>query len=263
MTDWMSGEHVDPVDPSWAARRLSFGAVADMYDRARASYAVAAVDWVLPDGARRVLDLAAGTGKLTQVLVGHDLDIVAIDPSEPMLELLRRKLPDVDARAGSAEATGLPDADVDAVVIGSALHWFDRPSADSEVARVLRPGGIVGVFGNRRDHSVPWVADLDALIAGRTELKQQNKRETRAATFDAELFGPVEVAEFPFRQELDADGLADLFSSRSYVIGLNDADRARLLDEIRDFARTHADLAGRSTFELPYLTIARRQIRRP
>jgi SAM-dependent methyltransferase len=262
----MNGQYVapaDPADPSWQARRLSFGAVADVYDHARASYAAAAVDWVLPEGARRVLDLAAGTGKLTQVLIGRDLEIVAVEPSEPMLDILRRTLPAVDARVGSAEATGLPDADVDAVVIGSALHWFDRPSADVEVARVLRPGGTVGVFGNRRDHSVPWVADLDLLIAGRTELKQQNKRETLTANFDVDLFGPVEVAEFPFRQELDADGLADLFASRSYVIGLNEVDRSRLLDEIRDFARTHPDLAGRSTFELSYLTVARRQVRRP
>ncbi len=223
---------------------------------------LAAVDWVLPEGARRVLDLAAGTGKLTEVLIGRDLEIVAIDPSEPMLDLLRRKLPEVDARVGSAEATGLPAADVDAVVIGSALHWFDRPAADVEVARVLRPGGVVGVFGNRRDHSVQWVADLDALIAGRTDLQGQNQRETGTALFDPDRFGPVEVAEFRFRQELDADGLADVFASRSYVIGLNEADRAQLLEDIRHFAHTHPDLAGRATFELPYLTIARRQVRR-
>ena len=239
--------------------RLRFGAVADTYDRGRPGYAAAAVDWAL-DGRRRVVDLGAGTGKLTAALVARGADVTAVEPSEQMLAVLRSNLPEVDARVGSGEVTGLPDDAVDAVVIASALHWFDRPAADREIARILRPGGIVGVFRNQRDTSVPWVAALEELIAGRTDVRQVQRSElSRQAPLDAALFGPPRRGEFPFRQLVDAELLVDLFASRSYVIDLDDSPRAELLDEIHDFARTHPDLAGQDEFDLPYLTVVMRQ----
>jgi SAM-dependent methyltransferase len=243
--------------------RLSFGSIAAMYDRARPSYADAAVDWTLPPGTQRVLDLAAGTGKLTAMLATRGLDVVAVDPSEPMLAQLRHNRPDVDARLGSAEAIGLPDNDVDAVVIGSALHWFERPSADREIARVLRPGGVVGVFQNRRDVSVQWLKDLESLLDVLTP-KHRHPDQQRALRipFKATLFDPPEVAQFRFSQELDADGLAELLASRSYLIALSPDERTDVLDQVRALARTHPDLAGRERFELPYLTVVSRSTRR-
>ena len=189
--------------------RLRFGAVADVYDRARPGYAPPRLDWVLPDrrappGARpgrrhRQADAACWSTAA--------LEVVAIDPSEPMLAVLRANLPGVDARVGSAEATGLPDADVDAVVIGSALHWFDRPAADREIARVLRPGGVVGVFRNRRDHSVPG-SPTSRLLDRRhaPTCSRQQRRCAATAGFDADRFGPAELAEFPFPQQLTPTG---------------------------------------------------------
>jgi SAM-dependent methyltransferase len=242
---------------------LRFGGVADIYDRGRPGYAAAAVDWVL-DGRRRVLDLGAGTGKLTAALLARGAEVTAVDPSAPMLAVLKATHPEVDARLGSGEATGLPAGAVDAVVIASALHWFDRPAADREIARVLRPGGVVGVFHNRRDKSVPWVAELDQLIAGRTDVRRVQRSELgRQAPLAAEWFTPPEQGEFPFRQTVNAELLVDLFASRSYVIDLDHARQVELLDEIRAFAATHPDLAGQAEFELPYDTVVVRQARLP
>jgi ubiquinone/menaquinone biosynthesis C-methylase UbiE len=242
--------------------RLRFGDVAELYDRARPEYAADALRWLLEPGMRRVLDLAAGTGKLTAVALGQGCEVIAVDPSEQMLAHLRARFPDVDARLGSAEHIDLPDGGLDAVLIGSALHWFERPDADHEIARVLRPGGVVGVFQNRRDKSVPWVAALNDLLHAKTHRRTHPGGRSRHEPFDATLFEAPETARFPFSQTLDADGLADLYASRSYVIDLPEPDREALMVELRTFARRHPDLAGRDTFELPYLTEVIRSIRR-
>jgi ubiquinone/menaquinone biosynthesis C-methylase UbiE len=245
-------------------RRLAatFNSAAELYERARPDYAVDAVTWLLPQRAQRVLDLGAGTGKLTVDLVGRGLDVIAVEPAPAMRAQLRARLPGVDVRSGSAEATGLPDGHVDAVFIAAALHWFDRPAADREIARVLRPGGVVGVLANQRDTSVAWAAALDELLARRLAGLPRSPRSTDEATFDPELFEPPQRAAFPHRQDVDAAGLADVVATRAYVIDLSDPARVALLDEVRDLGRNHPDLVGREHFEMPYLTIAVRSRRR-
>jgi SAM-dependent methyltransferase len=245
-------------------RRLAatFGSVADLYERSRPGYAPAAVDWLLPPTARRVLDLAAGTGKLTAALVDRGLDVVAVEPAPEMLAQLVARLSTVDARAGSAEQTGLPDNDVDAVLIAAALHWFERPAADHEIARVLRPGGTVGVFVNQRDTSWPWMRDLNQLLTAWIGDRPRPLHTTDAARFDPALFTAPERAEFPNPRVVDADGLADMVATRSYVIALPASERSALLDEVRQLARTHPDLAGQENFELPYITVAVRSRRK-
>lgn len=236
----------------------SFDSAAELYERARPGYCADAVRWALPSEAKRVLDLGAGTGKLTVTLVELGLSVIAIEPSEAMLDELRAALPSVDARIGAAEATGLPDEDVDAVVIGSALHWFERPSADDEIARVLRPNGVVAVLSNRRDTSVAWVAALSELLGALLPDVARPAHSTDLARFNAEMFGPAETAAFAYSQWLDADGLADLVASRSYVISLDNEDRATVLAAVRELATKHPDLAGHETFEMPYFTVVAR-----
>ena len=145
-------------------RSLSFGAEAAAYERGRPSYPPEAIDWLLPPGARDVLDLGAGTGKLTTRLVERGLDVVAVDPIPEMLELLSNSLPDTPALLGTAEEIPLPDDSVDAVLVAQAWHWFDPERAVKEVARVLRPGGRLGLVWNIRDERLGWVKDLGRII---------------------------------------------------------------------------------------------------
>ncbi len=145
-------------------RSLSFGSEAAAYERGRPSYPPEAIDWLLPPGARDVLDLGAGTGKLTTRLVERGLDVVAVDPIAEMLELLSSALPDTPALLGTAEQIPLPDNSVDAVLVAQAWHWFDLERAVAEVARVLRPGGRLGLVWNTRDERLGWVKDLGRII---------------------------------------------------------------------------------------------------
>ena len=249
------------VDPETRQRlAATFDTASHLYDRARPGYATAAIDWVLPENASVVLDLAAGTGKLTAGLTGRGLDVVAIDPSPAMLAVLRETMPEIEVRLGTAEQTGLADATVDAIFIGSALHWFERPAADREMHRVLRPGGVVGVVGNVRDVSQTWVIELNELVDAALDggVKPDNYR----VPLDSGLFTEPEVRRFPYSQTLDPDLLAELVASRSYVIAMEPARRDALMAQIRELAATHPDLAGRSRFELRYETIVSRFRRR-
>ena len=237
----------------------TFDSVADLYDRVRPRFAEAALDWVLPEGVERVLDLGAGTGKLTVSLVERGLDVVAVDPSAHMLGRLRDNFPDVDARIGTAEDTGLMDASVDAVVVGSAFHWFARPGADAEIARVLRPGGVAGLLWNRRHPDSRTAAAFDEAQAHRNEPWPQRSADVE---LDPLLFTETERRDFPHSQLVTPDQFVDLVASRSYVIEMQEPERTELLDGVRDFVRTAPDLAGRTEFDLPYLTLARRAYRR-
>jgi ubiquinone/menaquinone biosynthesis C-methylase UbiE len=129
--------------------RFSFGAAATAYAEHRPDYARAAVRWALERApGPRVLDLGAGTGKLTAVMAALGADVIAVEPDPAMLAELRRALPDVLALPGRAEAIPLPDASVDAVLVGHVLHWFDMAVAGPEIARVLVPGGILASLWN-------------------------------------------------------------------------------------------------------------------
>jgi ubiquinone/menaquinone biosynthesis C-methylase UbiE len=233
----------------------TFDDAAELYERVRPDFAAAAVEWALPHDARRVLDLGAGTGKLTEALVARGLDVIAIDPSPNMLDQLRAKLPTVDARVATSEQTGLADHSVDAVVAGSAFHWFTRPDADREIARVLRPGGAVALLWNIRDPDSQTVQAFHLAQAHATETQPPDHSRVE---LDRRWFGPTEVREFAHAQTLPPEQLVDLVASRSYVIAMAEPERSELLDRVRRFVRTSPELAGRDTFDLPFLTVVRR-----
>ena len=231
----------------WRERGGSFGAAADVYDRSRPAYPVDAVRWALPERAQRVLDLGAGTGKLTQVLLDLGLDVVAVEPSEQMRAYVPAR---AEVLAGSAEQVPVADASVDAVLVGQAFHWFDRAAALSEVARVLRPGGTLGLLWNERDETVGWVRAVWDLFSGEPE------RPGSGPPFTATpQLGQPECRTFGLVQRLDADLLVDLVASRSALITLPEDERVEVLHRVRALAPED------EPFDLPYTTEVWRSVR--
>jgi SAM-dependent methyltransferase len=234
-----------------------FGQVADVYDRSRPGYPTAAVQWLVGSDPRRVLDLGAGTGKLTAALAAAGHDVVAVEPDARMLHVLRDSIPGVDARLGDAEAIPLATADVDVVAVGQAFHWFDHDATLPEIARVIRPRGHLAVVWNVRDASVPWMPELSRLIGSADAVPIDAVRPAFGAP---EFFGAVEESTVAHSQVLDLDGLLGLVRSRSYIV-------VRPLDEqtaiLADVARLYHLYAGPAGLEMPYLTHCFRAERSP
>jgi SAM-dependent methyltransferase len=240
-----------------AVRANSFGAAAAEYERGRPPYPDEALDWLLPPGARRVLDLGAGTGKLTRHLVERGLDVVAVEPSDGMRRELRQAVPGARALAGSAEQIPLRDGTVDAVLAAQAWHWVDPARAVPEVARVLSPGGTLGLMWNIRDEREPWVAELGRLIH-----KAPGQEEYSTLPGVGLPFAPVERFDVGWTYHLTALALLDMVASRSYVITSPPERREAILTSVRNMLQTDPALAGRPDIALPYVTRCSRT-RRP
>jgi SAM-dependent methyltransferase len=234
-------------------RGLSFGPAADRYDALRPSYPSEALRWALGEQPLRVLDLGAGTGILTRDLRALGHEVVAVEPDPLMRARLQAASPEVTALAGRAEQVPLPDGSVDAVVAGQAYHWFDPVPAHAEVARVLRPGGVFAPMWNTRDESVPWVAALSEIsdddTAGRGIREPVPKFRDFGPSFD-----PVDRQRFRHATRHDPDSLVGLIATRSYYLTASPQRQAELERRVRELCATHPDLAGRDSFDLPYLT---------
>lgn len=258
------------VDPT--TRRLSFGAEAAAYARFRPTYPLEAVQWVLGAQTRsgtRVLDVGAGTGALSAVLVSAGLEVTAVEPDAGMRGVLAAALPAVSVLAGSAEQVPLPDSSVDAVLVAQAWHWFEPRAAVTEFSRVLVPGGVIGLLWNMRDDSVPWQGELSGIIGGEDTIRAarepgsvagslRDPDSLEAARAAVPQLAEPERAMFPHRVSHTVDSLVGLVSTFSYVRLSPRRDDA--LAAVRDLALTHPDLAGRSTFELSYVTVAYRLV---
>jgi len=233
----------------------SFDAAAPVYARARPGYPEQALDWLLPAHARDVLDLGAGTGKLTAQLVARGLTVTAVEPSDRMRAELEAGLGEgVTALSGRAEHIPLPDGSVDVVLVAQAWHWVDPARAIPEVARVLRPGGRLGLVWNCRDERVPWVEELGRILARPGEPTDTASAAVRH-TILGPPFGPIERLDTePWTQTLTPEGLVELAASRSYVITLEPDLRDDLLRRVRELLDHRPELAGRTEIELPYVT---------
>ncbi len=241
-------------DEALAGRR--FGAAADQYVAGRPDYPQEIVDWLVGD-ADAVVDVGAGTGKLTAALVRPGREVVAVEPDAGMLAALAREVPGARAELGSGEALPLPDASVDAVVYGQAWHWVDVPAASAEAARVLRPGGVLGLVWNVRDSDVDWVRELGSIMRGSAAERMIDSDSVVVAP----PFGPLERRDLRWTRPMTADELVAMAASRSYVIALPEAERADLLERIRTLLATHPDTAGRNRIDMPYTTSAFRTLR--
>jgi SAM-dependent methyltransferase len=246
---------VSAVDPRAAS---GFGSGAAAYERARPSYAAAAIAHLARalglGGDSRVLDLAAGTGKLTRALAPVTGHVVAVEPSPAMRAALRAGAPGVSAIGGTAEAIPLPADAVDAVFVGEAFHWFDTERAAREIARVLAPGGGLAMLWNRARWDrgeLPWLERFDALVRPlRRDAGEFPGEHWQPALEALGLFAPVERAEFEHVHRLDGEGIVALVGSWSWIANLPDAQRRDVLAEVA------AIVDGQGELALPYVTEA-------
>jgi SAM-dependent methyltransferase len=230
----------------------------DAYERARPSYPPEAVEFVVETfgigPASTVVDLAAGTGKLTRLLVPTGARIVAVEPVDAMRAKLAAVVPGVEVRAGTAEDLPCADASVDVVTVAQAFHWFRASEALTEIQRALRPGGGVALLWNSRDASVPWVKRLNEVIRwnqGDIPAYDSGVEDWAGLFAAAGGFTPLRHRSFRSEQQLDVPLLLDRVSSTSYIAALDDDARARVLDAVRGVV---ADAGLGGTFTLPHLT---------
>ncbi len=232
----------------------AFEQVADVYERARPGYPPEAVAWIagklgLGEGST-VLDLGAGTGKLTRALLETGARVIAVEPGEAMLAELRRVVPQAEAMHGAAEDIPLEDASVDTVAAGQAFHWFRHDEALPEIHRVLPPGGGLALIWNGRDREAPVQQEVNELLAPFVPQNRIGATAWRTEPLVAsELFGPVEARRFRFVQKLDAEQLVERIASISFVAAAPADRRAGLERDVRELV----DARG-GRIELQYVT---------
>ena len=239
-----------PIDDV-AARGFEAGAAA--YEAARPGYpdeAVAVLAEEVGIGAgTQVLDLAAGTGKLTRRLLELGADVVAVEPVTAMRTTLHEVLPEVEVHDGLGEAIPLPDASFDVVTVAQAFHWFDAPAALVEIARVLRPGGRLVLLWNQRDERTPWVDEMSRIIRWheRTVSRYQHVDWAEVVRTSGR-FSELEERTVHWEQPMTRERLGDRVRSISYIAAMPTTERERLVSEVVYLARRLEE-----PFPLPYL----------
>lgn len=239
-------------------RAASFGSVADAYERARPGYPDDAVGWLAGDEPCDVVDLGAGTGKLTRSLVARGHRVTAVEPLGEMLAQLEFAVPGAIALRGSAEEIPLPDGSADVVTCAQAFHWFDHEVALREIARVLRPGGRLALVWNTRDDSQGWVAELTDTVIGRREFRKGGVVAATASIGEGGLYGPVAHASFAHVQLLGREELVELVRSRSQCAVLSEEERRPVLDHVGKLFDAHS---RDGMLAMPYVTECFRAVR--
>jgi SAM-dependent methyltransferase len=241
-----------------AARGFDSGAEA--YERGRPGYPSAAIDLLVSELGLRpgttIVDLAAGTGKLTRSLIPTGARVIAIEPVPAMRAQLARTVPAADAMAGTAEAMPLADASADAVLVAQAFHWFNTPAAAREIHRVLRPGGGLGVVWNVWDDTIPWVARMQRLVgAYRGDTPQRGTSAWREQLVSTALFTPLADRTLSNVVTGSLDILLARTASISFIATLPDAERAKVLEDVRAvISDEHPEALERGPLEMPYVT---------
>jgi SAM-dependent methyltransferase len=244
------------------------GEGADEYERGRPGYPRAAIELIGRElaigreGPNRILDLAAGTGKLTRELPILGAEVIAVEPVAGMRERFAAAVPGIELLAGSAEAIPLPDAAVHVVTVAQAFHWFDVPVAAAEIERVLDPSGGLAILRNDWDGDRPWSEAIRDLLRERVQRPETHGRDWRAELDATGRFEAFQERTVPNPQLTDVAGLRSQIASMSFIAALPSAERDGLLDEIEGRLREHGLTPGRE-IELPSQTIVRWARKRP
>jgi SAM-dependent methyltransferase len=252
---------MDPMPPEPLHDYVSrgFAPTTELYEKIRPEYPHAAVDILVRElgiaRGRIVVDVGAGTGKLTRALVRTGATVIAVEPLAEMRERLAENVPLAVPFDGTAEHMALRDGSAHAITVAQAFHWFDGDRALAELHRVLAPGGRLGLIWNVRDRRTAWVEAFDALVDAVDPDRPDHETGRWRLSFDrTALFGPLEERDVEHAQTLTPAEIADRAATVSSIASLGDAERERVLDRFRELAATHPDLRGRDTVTLPYRT---------
>jgi SAM-dependent methyltransferase len=258
----MDAPRIDPLAEAFAG-------IAEAYDRARPDYDSEPITWLWGDlelgSGSTVVDLAAGTGKLSRVLVGRGAEVVAVEPQGPLRDLLQRRVPEATVLGGTAESIPLADGAAYAVLVGEAFHWFDGDRALPEIHRVLRArGGLALIWHNGRWEG-PWSEELFARLdqVPTPDVRPENRPHTKLwqRAFDgSELFDPLHSETFERVLQLTVPEAVDLITSWSYVAARPAAERDDLRGELAEILRRHL---GEAPVEIDYVTAIDVTRRRP
>ena len=219
---------------------MSFGAIAEDYDRLRPGPPEAAVDWLVPAGGQVAVDLGAGTGLLTRALARKIPQVVAVEPDPRMAAVLQARSAEVHGirvARGRGEDIPLPDASADGVFASSAWHWLDPERAPREIARVLRDGGRLGVIWTTRDRSTDWVREVEAVrdnvVQQAEEVADAWARQRREVALHGQLFGSGQAALFPFTRQMTTEDFIGMLATYSGPLTASRPDREAALDRAR------------------------------
>lgn len=224
------------------------------YDAVRPGYPQWVVDFLIPEGARDAVDVGAGTGLLTRMLVERGLRVSAVEPADSMRSVLERALPDVEASGGTAEATGLASASADVVTVAQAWHWVEPSAASAEAARVLRAGGVLGLVWNQLDVEVPWVHRLARIMHS----GDVQRDERAVAGVDRALFEAPALRTGRWEDAATPEELVRLCHSRSYWLRASAGVRERVDANLAWYLYEHLGLTAGERVGLPYVSLAAR-----
>ncbi len=236
-----------------------YGQGAQTYARGRPGFPPQTLDWLKEDlqlhPGKIALELGAGTGKFTSVLAQTGAEVVAVEPVAAMLEQLAAEQPTVRAVRASAQNLPLPAASVDAVICAQSFHWFATSAALTEIQRVVKPGGVLGLVWNVRDRSVAWVEALTRILDRHEgDAPRYDDGEWRAV-FPAPGFGPLHEKSVAHAHTGSAERvIVDRVASVSFIAALPEEDRRLVLEEIRALIAATPELAGEPTVTMPYVT---------
>lgn len=236
--------------PVGNARAHGFGALAADYHRLRPGPPADAVDWLVAASGESALELGAGTGHFTSHLSGKTVDVFAIEPDQRMRVVLTETCPGIHMLDGRAEQIPLPDDSVDAVYAMNAWHWFDPALAGAEIARVLRPGGRLGVLWNSPDRSADWASELFAPIQDHTQGREPGRFELPESL----PFTERERHTLRWTTNMSPADAVALIGTYSAVLALPEAEREVVAKRSRTVLEDRAESLGTHTVPVPYLT---------